>query len=158
MFPSLPLTATGMSPSFQGQSVQLVQGPSAPTFLESWHYRYTSFSYTVSLSHSQNPFCEHLPPDYCLYWRLLPSSHSPLPATASPHPSHSQPPPLPSCWPGFCTHFSSINYYSTFSSSPFTKKTLPDLSHGPVVKNPSANAGDTGSIPGPGRFHMGQSN
>ena len=25
---------------------------------------------------------------------------------------------------------------------------------GPVVKNPSANAGDTGSIPGPGRFHM----
>ena len=25
---------------------------------------------------------------------------------------------------------------------------------GPVVKNPPANAGDMGSIPGPGRFHM----
>ena len=28
---------------------------------------------------------------------------------------------------------------------------------GPVVKNPPANAGDTGSIPGPGRSHMSQS-
>ena len=27
-----------------------------------------------------------------------------------------------------------------------------------VVKNPPANAGDTGSIPGPGRSHMPQSN
>ena len=27
-------------------------------------------------------------------------------------------------------------------------------SHGPVVKNPPANAGDKSSIPGPGRFHM----
>jgi len=27
-----------------------------------------------------------------------------------------------------------------------------------VVKNPPANAGDTGSIPGPGRSHMLQSN
>ena len=27
-----------------------------------------------------------------------------------------------------------------------------------VVKNPSANAGDTGSSPGPGRSHMPQSN
>ena len=25
---------------------------------------------------------------------------------------------------------------------------------GPVVKNPPANEGDTGSIPGPGRSHM----
>ena len=25
---------------------------------------------------------------------------------------------------------------------------------GPVDKNPPANAGDTGLIPGPGRFHM----
>ena len=25
---------------------------------------------------------------------------------------------------------------------------------GSVVKNPPANAGNTGSIPGPGRFHM----
>ena len=29
-----------------------------------------------------------------------------------------------------------------------------DFSGGPVVKNPPANAGDTDSIPGLGRFHM----
>ena len=29
-----------------------------------------------------------------------------------------------------------------------------DFPSGPVVKNPLANAGDTGSIPGPERFHM----
>ena len=29
---------------------------------------------------------------------------------------------------------------------------------GTVVKNPPANAGDTGSIPGPGRSHMPWSN
>ena len=29
---------------------------------------------------------------------------------------------------------------------------------GPVVKNPPANAGDTGSSPGPGRSHVPQSN
>ena len=29
-----------------------------------------------------------------------------------------------------------------------------DFSGGPVVNNPPANAGDTGSIPGPGRSHM----
>ena len=29
---------------------------------------------------------------------------------------------------------------------------------GAVVKNPPANAGDTGSSPGPGRFHMPRSN
>ena len=118
MFPSLPLTATGMSPSFQSQSVQLVQGPSAPTFLESWHYRYTSFSYTVSLSHSQNPFCEHLPPNYCLYWRLLPSAHSPLPATDSPHPSHFQPPPLP---------HSNLAFAPTSPPSTTTPPSLPHL-------------------------------
>ena len=28
-----------------------------------------------------------------------------------------------------------------------------DFLGGPVVKNPPANEGDTGSIPGPGRFH-----
>ena len=31
---------------------------------------------------------------------------------------------------------------------------LRDFSGDPVVKNPPANAGDTGLIPGPGRFHM----
>ena len=29
-----------------------------------------------------------------------------------------------------------------------------DFPGGAVVKNPPANAGDPGSIPGPGRFHM----
>ena len=29
--------------------------------------------------------------------------------------------------------------------------------HSSVVKNPPANAGDTGSIPDPGRFHVPQS-
>ena len=33
-----------------------------------------------------------------------------------------------------------------------------DFPGGSVVKNPPANAGDTGSIPGPGRSHMPQSN
>ena len=33
-----------------------------------------------------------------------------------------------------------------------------DLPGGPVIKVSSANAGDTGSIPGPGRFHMLWSN
>ena len=33
-----------------------------------------------------------------------------------------------------------------------------DFPGGAVVKNPPANAGDTGSIPGPGRPHMLQSN
>ena len=33
-----------------------------------------------------------------------------------------------------------------------------DFSGGIVDKNPPANAGDMGSIPGPGRFHMPQGN
>ena len=33
-----------------------------------------------------------------------------------------------------------------------------DFPGGTVVKNPPANAGDTGSSPGPGRSHMLQSN
>ena len=33
-----------------------------------------------------------------------------------------------------------------------------DFPGGPVVKNPSVNAGDTGLIPGPGRFHLLWSN
>ena len=33
-----------------------------------------------------------------------------------------------------------------------------DFPGGAVVKNPPANAGDTGSSPGPGRSHMSQSN
>ena len=38
------------------------------------------------------------------------------------------------------------------------KRTLGDFLGGPAVKNPPANAGDVGSIPGPGRSHMLQGN
>ena len=44
--------------------------------------------------------------------------------------------------------------YSTFSQ--YYK--IRDFPGGTVVKNPPANAGDTGSIPGPGRSHMLWSN
>ena len=40
----------------------------------------------------------------------------------------------------------------------FKKEKEEDFPGGPVVKNPPANAGDTGSIPGLGRFHMPQGN
>ena len=38
------------------------------------------------------------------------------------------------------------------------KRVKRDFPGGAVVKNPPANAGDTGSIPGPGRSHMLRSN
>ena len=38
------------------------------------------------------------------------------------------------------------------------KKSCWGFPDGTVVKNPSANAGDTGSIPGLGRSHVPQSN
>ena len=38
------------------------------------------------------------------------------------------------------------------------RRCLRGFSGGAVVKNPPANAGDTGSIPGPGRSHMPRSN
>ena len=37
-------------------------------------------------------------------------------------------------------------------------KSIKNASGGPVVRNPPANAGDTGSIPGLGRSHMPQGN
>ena len=37
------------------------------------------------------------------------------------------------------------------------KLTVGDFPNGAVVKNPPANAGDTGSSPGPGRSHVLQS-
>ena len=37
-------------------------------------------------------------------------------------------------------------------------KEITDFPGGAVVKNPPANAGDTGSSPGPGRPHMPRSN
>ena len=36
----------------------------------------------------------------------------------------------------------------------YLKQTTRDFPGGTVVKNPSANAGDMGSIPGPGRSHL----
>ena len=38
------------------------------------------------------------------------------------------------------------------------ENTESDFPGGAVVKNPPANAGDTGSSPGPGRSHMPRSN
>ena len=40
----------------------------------------------------------------------------------------------------------------------FIKDFASDFPGGAVVKNPPANAGDTGSSPGPGRSHMPRSN
>ena len=37
-----------------------------------------------------------------------------------------------------------------------SRRSFLDFPNGRVVKTPPANAGDTGLIPGPGRFHMGQ--
>ena len=42
--------------------------------------------------------------------------------------------------------------------TPFGKSNKGLLPGGPVVENPSAHAGNAGSIPGPGRFHRPQSN
>ena len=39
-----------------------------------------------------------------------------------------------------------------------TKVNIQGFPGGAVVKNPPANAGDTGSIPGPGRSHIPWSN
>ena len=40
----------------------------------------------------------------------------------------------------------------------FENASTRDFPGGPVVKNPPANAGDAGSIPGPGRSHMPRGN
>ena len=56
------------------------------------------------------------------------------------------------------------NVYSSFiHNSPKLETTQMSISKrdfpgGAVVKSPPANAGDMGSIPGPGRSHMPQSN
>ena len=44
------------------------------------------------------------------------------------------------------------------SSKNHKDRTLMDFRGGAVVKNPPANAGDTGLSPGPGRSHMPRSN
>ena len=40
----------------------------------------------------------------------------------------------------------------------FKQDTILDFPGGPVVENPPANAENTGSVPGLGRFHMPQGN
>ena len=40
----------------------------------------------------------------------------------------------------------------------FIERLFGDFSGGTVVKNPPANSGDMGSIPGTGRSHMPQNN
>ena len=47
---------------------------------------------------------------------------------------------------------------STDAEKAFDKTQHLDFPGGTVVKNPPANAQDTGSIPGPGRSHMLWSN
>ena len=47
---------------------------------------------------------------------------------------------------------------SCYFSLPFLKASSEDFPGGAEVKNPPANAGDTSSIPGPGRSHMPWSN
>ena len=51
-------------------------------------------------------------------------------------------------------YFSTPKIHKTFESRIWHR----DFPGGPVVKNLPAKAGDMGSIPGPGRFHMPQSN
>ena len=73
---------------------------------------------------------------------------------------------MPDCFAQRLHHFIfplAENEVSNFSmSSPtlffFLFKNYGDFPGGAVVENPLANAGDTGSIPGPGRAHMPRSN
>ena len=48
--------------------------------------------------------------------------------------------------------------YTEKYNSAIKMNSLSDFPGGVVFKNPPASAGDTGSIPGPGRSHMPQSN
>ena len=50
-------------------------------------------------------------------------------------------------------------YYHSINENVTNKKfSLSGFPGGAVVQNPPANAGDTGSSPGPGRSHMPRSN
>ena len=51
-----------------------------------------------------------------------------------------------------------MRYHLTPVRMAIIKKIYRDFPGGSVVKNPPANAGDTGSSPGPGRSHMPRSN
>ena len=51
-----------------------------------------------------------------------------------------------------------VSFFQVGRSLALVKKCNEDFPGGTVDKNPSANARDTGSVPGPGRFHMPGSN
>ena len=51
-----------------------------------------------------------------------------------------------------------VSFFQVGHSLALVKKCNEDFPGGTVGKNPLANAGDTGLIPGPGRFHMPRSN
>ena len=53
--------------------------------------------------------------------------------------------------------FAKINFIFALKMDKFYLKQKQDFLGGPVIENLPANAGDMGSIPGPGRFHMPQS-
>ena len=57
-----------------------------------------------------------------------------------------------------CTTGENVNWCSHSIEYFIQKMKTGDFPGGLVVKNPSANAGDRGSIPGPGRSHMLPSN
>ena len=62
---------------------------------------------------------------------------------------------------GMCPDESKLDFQETRPSQmPYnlTKELPGTFLGGPVVKNPPANGGDMGSIPGPGRFHGQQGN
>ena len=59
----------------------------------------------------------------------------------------------------YSAHFGTAShFYSELVSFLSFKDERKDFPGGTVVKNPPANAGDTGSSPGPGRSHMPRSN
>ena len=55
-------------------------------------------------------------------------------------------------------HLAGTHEFYKISCVKLHKRLLGEFPSGPVDKNLPANAGDMGSIPGPGRFHMPQSN
>ena len=54
-------------------------------------------------------------------------------------------------WRRACTEISCPS--TNIRSTPFTIRSVRDFPGGPVVGRPAASAGDTGSVPAPGRFH-----
>ena len=57
----------------------------------------------------------------------------------------------------FSAILNSQKYFDSEVDKLVLKYTWQGFPGGSVVKNPPANAGDTGSIPGPKRYHMPQS-